>query len=91
MITDGYTRDELRREVLIWAGRELSLTRFYEWIRYAFVDRKPIYSDRDRSKLLYFAECLNRVRSYQEASIQLLKALDESNEFPLEDQDYGFN
>jgi DNA-binding SARP family transcriptional activator len=86
-IVRDWTWQELQRELLIWAGKELKTTQFYEWLPYALIAKKRIYSDRDRAKLLKFAELMARHKRLEMASEKLIEYMTlNPGEFPNEQQ-----
>lgn len=69
-----YTANELRRDLLIFAGADLGPTQFYQWLKFALIKapkvRKLVYTARDRYHLLKFAtEYKPRYPTLQAASI----------------------
>ena len=75
-VLEDYTRDELRREVLIWTGRDLSVTQFYDWLPYCLIpEPKPLYTKRDVAKFLFVAHQLKRVRSLAIAQEKLARRI----------------
>ncbi|MBE9178639.1 hypothetical protein IQ268_08710 [Oculatella sp. LEGE 06141] len=79
-LLEDYTRDDVRRELLIWADRELSVSQFYEWLPFCLVQRKPLYGKRDVAKFLFIANHLKRDRSLERAKTALLKDLNQHPE-----------
>lgn len=75
VVEDGYSRDDLRRELLIWAEKELSVPQFYEWLPFCLVKKKPFYSRRDVQKFLFIANELKRDRSLERAKQRLIERL----------------
>lgn len=68
-----WTHQELRRELFIWSGVDLGITQFYAWLPNALIQPKRIYTNRDRKKLLKFAEFMARYKRLQEAKAKLIE------------------
>ena len=77
-IVNDWTPQELRREVLIWTGIELSNTQFYAWLRAAMIDRNRIYTERDRYKLMNFSRYMLRYRRLETAKAKLIEHLQQN-------------
>lgn len=76
-VLQEYTRDDIRREVLIWANRDLSIPQFYEWLPYCLIPKpKPLYTKRDAAKFVFVANYLNRVRNLEIAKQKLIEDLE---------------
>lgn len=84
-VLEDYTRDDVRREVLIWTGRELSITQFYAWLPYCLIPSpKPVYTKRDVKKFLFISTQLQRVRNLDLAKQKLIQRIEQhSEEFDL--------
>lgn len=77
-LLSGYTRDDIRREVLVWTGRELSIPRFYGWLPYCFEKPKLIYTKRTVAKFVFVGQVLNVVRSLEVARQRLKEDIDQN-------------
>ena len=85
-LVKDWTHSELRREILIWAGVEVGQTQFYQWLTCALIAKKRIYTDRDRRKILKFAQFMTRykrLKNAREALIQDMKTKPE--DYPNDD------
>lgn len=72
-IVRDWTHLELRREILIWTGIKIGQTQFYTWLPFALIAKKRIYTDRDRRKLLKFAQFMSRYGRLRKAREALIK------------------
>jgi hypothetical protein len=76
-ILEDYTRDEVRREVLIWSGRDLSVAQFYIWLPYCLIpEPKALYTKRDVKKFLFVSQQLKRIRSLETAKQKLVQRIE---------------
>jgi hypothetical protein len=87
-VLEDYTRDEVRREVLIWANRDLSVPQFYEWLPYCLIPSpKDLYTKRDVQKFLFVANQLKRIRNLEIAKQKLIQRIENHPE----EFDHDFN
>lgn len=79
-VVEGFTRNDIRREVMIWTNRDLGEKQFYEWLPYCLVQRKPLYSKRDVAKFIFVASYLSRDRSLTRARDALINDIQQNPE-----------
>lgn len=74
---------ELKRELLVWHGIELRTTQFYAWLSGAVIKprKNGVYSERDKRKLMKFAEFMGR---YNRIAIAKEKLLEHIKQYPEE-------
>ena len=75
-VVKDWTYQELKQEILIWQNIELGTTQFYKWLPYALIAKKRIYTNRDRRKLLQFAQLMKRYKRLEIAKDQLIQHME---------------
>lgn len=66
---------ELKHELFLWCGVDLSTTQFYAWLPYALITKKRIYSERDRAKLIAFGFFMRRYKRLEVARGKLIQLM----------------
>ena len=85
-VVRDWTHSELRREIFIWTGVEIGQTQFYTWLPFALIAKKRIYTDRDRRKLLKFAQFMSRYKRLNDAKEALMQDMETKPEdYPNDD------
>ncbi|MBW4662312.1 MAG: hypothetical protein KME15_26970 [Drouetiella hepatica Uher 2000/2452] len=79
-LVKDWTYQELKQEILIWQNVELGTTQFYKWLPYALIAKKRIYTNRDRRKLLKFAQLMQRYKRLEIAKNKLIQHIEQHPE-----------